>query len=69
MAAALYSVVGTCEHPGIDPFAYLLEALPALFGLGESPAGALPCWVPHADWQLCQRQCAAGQAGISPELV
>ena len=69
MAAALYSVVGTCEHLGIDPFAYLREALPALFGLGESPAGALPCWFPHADWQLRQRQCAAGQAGISPELV
>jgi transposase len=34
-AAALYSVVGTCKHLGIDPFAYLREALPRLFALGE----------------------------------
>jgi transposase len=36
-AAALYSVVGTCKHLGIDPFAYLREALPALFALGDHP--------------------------------
>jgi hypothetical protein len=30
-AAALYSVVGTWKHLGIDPFAYLREALPGLF--------------------------------------
>jgi hypothetical protein len=36
-AAALYTVVGTCKHLGIDPFAYLRDVLPALFGLGESP--------------------------------
>jgi hypothetical protein len=29
--------VGTCKHLGIDPFAYLREALPALFGRGEAP--------------------------------
>src|SRR5262249_36314730 len=29
-AAALYGVVGTCKHLGIDPFAYLREALPGL---------------------------------------
>jgi transposase len=36
-AAVLYSVVGTCKHLGIDPFAYLHWVLPALFGLGEGP--------------------------------
>jgi transposase len=30
-AAALYSVVGTCKHLGIDPFAYLRDVLPMLF--------------------------------------
>jgi transposase len=58
-AAALYSVVGTCKHLGIDPFAYLREALPALFGLGQSPGeGELACWLPDA-WQQRQRQSAA----------
>jgi transposase len=36
-AAVLYTVVGTCKHRGIDPFAYLREALPARFALGEKP--------------------------------
>ena len=36
-AAALYSVVGTCKHLGIDPFAYLKETLPRLFALGSRP--------------------------------
>jgi transposase len=38
-AAVLYSVVGTCKHLRIDPFAYLREALPDLFRLGEKPTG------------------------------
>jgi hypothetical protein len=29
--------VRTCKDLGIDPFAYLREALPALFALGEKP--------------------------------
>ena len=37
-AAVLYTVVGTCKHLGIDPFAYLREALPGLFALGEKPS-------------------------------
>jgi hypothetical protein len=46
-AAVLYSVVGTCKHLGLDPFAYLREALPALFALGERPGEeALACWLP-----------------------
>jgi len=51
-AAVLYSVVGTCKHLGIDPFAYLREALPALFALGDKPTTEqlLP-WLPDR-WLL-----------------
>jgi hypothetical protein len=53
-AAALYSVVGTCKHLGIDPFAYLREALPAQLALGDSPSQeALALWLPDV-WR--QRQ-------------
>src|SRR5207248_2132717 len=46
-AAVLYSVVGTCEHLGIDPFVYLREALPGVFALGEEPTGGqLLDWLP-----------------------
>jgi hypothetical protein len=46
-AATLYSIIGTCKHLSIDPFAYLREALPALFALGDSPAeAALACCLP-----------------------
>lgn len=37
-AAALYSIVGTCKHLGIDPFAYLRDTMPAVFRLGENLA-------------------------------
>jgi hypothetical protein len=51
-------VVGTCKHLGIDPFAHLREALPALFGLGESRSEReLAYWLPDT-WQ--QRQQANG---------
>jgi transposase len=36
-AAVLYTMVATCKHLAIDPFAYLSEALPGLFALGETP--------------------------------
>jgi hypothetical protein len=56
-AAVLYSVVGTCKHLGIDPVAYMREALPALSGIGEGPGdGELARWLPDA-WQQRQRQC------------
>lgn len=43
----LYSVVGTCNHLGIDPFAFLREVLPVLFALGEKPtAEQLLDWLP-----------------------
>jgi hypothetical protein len=51
-AAVLYSVVGTCKHLGIDPFAYLRDALPGLFALGEKPtAEQLRDWLPDR-WLL-----------------
>jgi transposase len=46
-AAVLYTAVGTCKHLGIDPFAYLKEALPGLFALGDRPtAEQLADWLP-----------------------
>jgi transposase len=51
-AAILFSVVGTCKHLGIDPFAYLRDALPGLFALGEKPtAEQLLDWLPDR-WLL-----------------
>jgi transposase len=48
-AAVLYTIVGTCKHLGIDPFAYLKEALPGLFALGEKPKDEqLREWLPDA---------------------
>ncbi len=54
-AAALYSVVGTCKHLGLDPFAYLRELLPALYALGnDPPEEALAEWLPDV-WQKRQQ--------------
>ena len=51
-AAVLYSIVGTCKHLGIDPFAYLRETLPGLFALGEKPTtDQLLDWLPDR-WLL-----------------
>jgi hypothetical protein len=51
-AAVLYSVTGTCKHLGIDPFAYLRDAMPGLFALGEVPTtGQLLEWLPDR-WLL-----------------
>jgi transposase len=51
-AALLYSMVATCRHLGIDPFAYLRDALPGLFALGEEPtAEQLAEWLPDR-WLL-----------------
>jgi transposase len=55
-AAVLYTMVGTCKHLGIDPFAYLREALPGLFALGENPAAEqLMGWLPDR-WLLSKKQ-------------
>jgi transposase len=54
-AATLYSVVGTCKHLGLDPFAYLKDTLPGLFALGEKPAAEqLLDWLPDR-WLLRTR--------------
>jgi transposase len=51
-AAVLYSIVGTCKHSGIDPFAYLRDALPGVFALGEKPRlEQLLDWLPDR-WLL-----------------
>jgi hypothetical protein len=61
-AAVLYSVVQTCKQLGIDPFAYLREALPGLFALGEKPtAEHLQAWLPDR-WLLSRsRDAPPGQ--------
>jgi hypothetical protein len=65
-AATLYSVVGTCKHLGIDPFAYLREVLPALFALGEKPSQeALAPWLPDV-WQARQRAAADANPPAAP---
>jgi transposase len=51
-AATLYSIVGTCKHLLIDPWAYLREALPGVFALGEeSSVEQLRDWLPDR-WLL-----------------
>ena len=57
-AAVLYTMVGTCKHLGIDPFAYLQETLPGLFALGEKPtAEQLLEWLPDR-WLLGKKRGA-----------
>ena len=36
-AAIHFTLVGSCRHLGIDPFAYLRDVLPKLHGLGATP--------------------------------
>jgi transposase len=64
-AAVLYTMVGTCKHLGIDPFAYLREALPGLFALGEKPKEEqLLEWLPDR-WLLRRgRESPRQEAGI-----
>ncbi|MFN0068745.1 MAG: IS66 family transposase [Limisphaerales bacterium] len=62
-AAVLYSVVGTCKHLGIDPFAYLRDALPGLFALGDEPtAEQLAEWLPDR-WLLRRARESPSAAG------
>jgi len=64
-AAVLYSVVQTCKHLGVDPFAYLREALPGLFALGEKPsAEELLDWLPDR-WQLRQARASPREVPAS----
>jgi transposase len=64
-AAVLYSVVGTCKHLGLDPFAYLREALPGVFTLGEKPAAEqLLDWLPDR-WLLRRGRDASLRAATA----
>jgi transposase len=61
-AAVLYTLVGTCKHLSIDPQAYLREALPGLFALGEKPtAEHLLDWLPDR-WLRRHRRQSPGEA-------
>jgi hypothetical protein len=60
-AAVLYTMVGTCKHLGIDPFAYLKEALPGLFALGEdAESERLLEWLPDR-WLLCRARASPAE--------
>jgi transposase len=51
-AAVLYTMALTCKHLGMDPLAYLREALVGLFALGGEPtAEQLSDWLPDR-WLL-----------------
>jgi transposase len=64
-AAVLYSVVGTCKHLGIDPFVYLRDALPGLFGVGEdATAEQLLNWLPDR-WLLLRTREAPAAATLT----
>jgi transposase len=62
-AAVLYSLVGTCKHLSLDPFAYLRAALPGLFALGEKPTTEqlLP-WLPDR-WLLSRSRASPPSVG------
>lgn len=61
-AAVLYTLVATCKHLSIDPFAYLREALPGLFALGEGPtAEQLAEWLPDR-WLLKRARASPAAA-------
>jgi transposase len=61
-AAVLYSAVATCKHLGIDPFAYLREALPGLYALGDEPtAEQLLDWLPDR-WLLKRTRASPAAA-------
>jgi transposase len=61
-AAVRYSVVGTCKHLGIDPFAYLRETLMGLYVLGEKPTEEqLTQWLPDR-WLLRRARETPAQA-------
>jgi transposase len=64
-AAVLYTLVGTCKHLGMDPFAYLRESLPGLFALGDKPQPEqLLAWLPDR-WLLCRGKDALPWQGAT----
>jgi hypothetical protein len=63
------AALGTCKHLGIVPFAYLCEALPALFALGEAAGEvALMYWLPDV-WRRRQDKVTAMTAVELPEAA
>jgi transposase len=64
-AAVLYTMVGTCKHLGIDPFAYLTEALAGLFVVGAKPTSEqLLAWLPER-WLLRHARASPSQAAAT----
>ena len=64
-AAVLYTLVGTCKHLSIDPFAYLKEALPGLFALGDRPtAEQLAEWLPDR-WHTGRARAAPNESAAN----
>jgi transposase len=64
-AAVLYTMIGTCKHLAIDPFAYLQEALPGLFALGDRPAAEeLLEWLPDR-WHTGRARAAPSESAAS----
>jgi transposase len=54
-AAVLYSVVGTCKHLGLDPFAYLQDVLTRL---PTTRVGPLDAFLPDS-WQAARQSAPA----------
>jgi transposase len=64
-AAVLYTMVQSCKHLGIDPFAYLRETLMGIYALGEKPtAEGLSDWLPDR-WLLRRARESPQQASAS----
>ena len=64
-AAVLYTMIGTCKHLAIDPFAYLQEALPGLFALGDKPsAEELLEWLPDR-WHTGRARAAPNESAAN----
>lgn len=64
-AAVLYTIVQTCVYQGLDPFAYLKEALVGLYELGEKPTEAqVEEWLPER-WKQRREQCGPPGSGAN----
>lgn len=64
-AAIHFTVVGSCRHLGIDPFAYLRDVLPKLHELGSKPTEEqLTELLPDA-WARHRRAAVAATASVA----
>ena len=64
-AAVLYSVVGTCKHLGLDPFAYLQDVLTRL---PTTRVGPLDHFLPDR-WQAARQAATATPATLATEAT